>query len=30
MVDLGNWARYEEDNPDAFARMYQFWVRKPG
>ena len=30
MVDLENWARYEEDNPDAFARMVQFWVRKPG
>jgi 2-polyprenyl-3-methyl-5-hydroxy-6-metoxy-1,4-benzoquinol methylase len=30
MVNLANWARYEEDNPDAFARMYQFWVRKPG
>ncbi|MBW8906530.1 MAG: class I SAM-dependent methyltransferase [Betaproteobacteria bacterium] len=30
MVNLENWARYEEDNPDAFARMYQFWVRKPG
>ena len=30
MVNLENWARYEEDNPDAFARMYQFWVCKPG
>ena len=29
MVNLGNWARYEDDNPDAFARMYQLWVRKP-
>jgi SAM-dependent methyltransferase len=30
MRDLGNWHRYEEDNPDCFARMYQFWARKPG
>ena len=29
MRDLDNWDRYEQDNPDAFARMYQFWVRKP-
>ena len=29
MTDLANWDRYEHDNPDAFARMYQFWVRKP-
>lgn len=26
--DLGAWARYEEENPAAFAAMYQFWVRK--
>jgi len=30
MVSLENWARYEEDDPDAFGRMYQFWVRAPG
>ena len=30
MRDLGNWHRYEEDNLDSFARMYQFWARKPG
>lgn len=30
LTDLGNWHRFEEENPDAFARMYQFWVRKPG
>jgi SAM-dependent methyltransferase len=30
MRDLDNWHRYEEDNPDSFARMYQFWARKPG
>lgn len=29
LTDLASWARYEEENPDAFARMYQFWVRKP-
>jgi 2-polyprenyl-3-methyl-5-hydroxy-6-metoxy-1,4-benzoquinol methylase len=27
--NLDNWDRYEQDNPDSFARMYQFWVRKP-
>ncbi len=30
MRHLNNWHRYEQDNPDCFARMYQFWVRKPG
>jgi SAM-dependent methyltransferase len=30
LADLANWDRYEEENPDAFARMYQFWLRKPG
>jgi ubiquinone/menaquinone biosynthesis C-methylase UbiE len=29
MADLANWDRYEKDHPDTFARMYQFWVRKP-
>lgn len=29
LADLRNWDRYEEDNPGAFARMYQFWVRVP-
>jgi SAM-dependent methyltransferase len=29
MRNLDNWHRYEQDNPDCFARMYQFWVRKP-
>jgi SAM-dependent methyltransferase len=28
MRNLDNWHRYEQDNPDCFARMYQFWVRK--
>jgi 2-polyprenyl-3-methyl-5-hydroxy-6-metoxy-1,4-benzoquinol methylase len=30
MRDLDNWHRYEQDNPDAFAQMYEFWLRKPG
>jgi 2-polyprenyl-3-methyl-5-hydroxy-6-metoxy-1,4-benzoquinol methylase len=29
MRNLDNWHRYERDFPDSFARMYQFWVRKP-
>jgi SAM-dependent methyltransferase len=29
LTDLGKWHRYEEENPSAFARMYQFWVRVP-
>jgi len=29
LADLGKWDRYEEENPSAFARMYQFWVRVP-
>ena len=28
-LDLSNWARFEAGNPDAFAAMYQFWLRKP-
>lgn len=27
--DLDNWHHFEEENPETFARMYQFWVRKP-
>ncbi len=30
LVDLRNWHSFEQENPDSFARMYQFWVRKPG
>jgi len=26
LVQLGNWHRFEQEFPDAFARMYQFWV----
>jgi hypothetical protein len=28
LADLGNWHRLEQEYPDSFARMYQFWVRK--
>jgi len=28
-VSLENWGRFEAENPRTFARMYQFWVRKP-
>ncbi len=23
-----NWARFEQEHPDTFAGMYQFWVRR--
>jgi 2-polyprenyl-3-methyl-5-hydroxy-6-metoxy-1,4-benzoquinol methylase len=29
LANLDNWHRFEQDHPDSFARMYQFWVRKP-
>ena len=29
MRNLANWDRFEEDYPETFTRMYQFWVRKP-
>jgi len=28
MTDLGAWDRFEEENPDSFVEMYQFWVQK--
>jgi SAM-dependent methyltransferase len=28
-TNLRNWARFETDNPDTFAGMYQFWIQKP-
>jgi Tfp pilus assembly protein PilF/2-polyprenyl-3-methyl-5-hydroxy-6-metoxy-1,4-benzoquinol methylase len=28
-INLRNWARFEADNPDTFAEMYQFWIQKP-
>ena len=27
-VSLDNWHQFEINNPDTFAGMYQFWVRK--
>ncbi|WP_417624929.1 methyltransferase domain-containing protein [Paremcibacter congregatus] len=27
--DLGNWDRFDQDNPDSFGFMYHFWCRKP-
>lgn len=28
-IDLGNWDQFEQDNPNIFANMYQFWCQKP-
>jgi hypothetical protein len=25
---LGNWARFEADNPDTFTAMYRFWIQR--
>jgi tetratricopeptide (TPR) repeat protein/SAM-dependent methyltransferase len=27
-VNLANWSRFEAENPETFAAMYQFWVQK--
>ena len=27
-ISLDNWNQFEISNPDTFASMYQFWVRK--
>jgi hypothetical protein len=27
-ADLANWATFEDENPSAFAQMYQFWIQK--
>ena len=27
-TDLRRWRAIEEENPDAFAEMYQFWIQK--
>ena len=27
-TDLDCWRLYEEENPDTFSRMYQFWIQK--
>ena len=29
-IDLGRWQIFEGENPDAFKRMYQFWIQKAG
>lgn len=29
MANLNNWAVFEQENPDTFRSMYQFWCRKP-
>ena len=29
-LSLEQWDAYETANPDTFASMYQFWIRKPG
>ena len=29
-LDLDGWHAYEREHPDTFARMYQYWVTKPG
>ena len=28
-LSLEQWDAYESANPDSFASMYQFWIRKP-
>jgi hypothetical protein len=28
VADLALWHAFEADDPDAFAGMYQFWIRK--
>ena len=28
-LDLANWHAFEQDRPDTFRSMYQFWCRKP-
>jgi hypothetical protein len=30
VADLALWHAFEIDNPDAFAGMYQLWIRKNG
>jgi SAM-dependent methyltransferase len=29
LTNLENWHRFEQEHPETFVRMYQFWVRKP-
>ncbi len=30
MSSLAHWHTYEQENPDTFREMYQFWCQKPG
>lgn len=29
-TNLGNWQMFENDNPETFNNMFQFWIQKPG
>lgn len=29
-TNLGDWQTFENENPDTFLGMYQFWIQKPG
>jgi hypothetical protein len=29
-TNLAHWRAFEQDNPDTFIGMYQFWLQKPG
>jgi len=29
-TNLGQWQTFENENPDTFANMYQFWIQKDG
>ena len=29
-ISLENWDKFENENPDSFRAMYQFWVKKNG
>jgi len=30
LANLDNWQRFEQEFPDTFIEMYNFWCRKPG
>jgi hypothetical protein len=30
MTSLDNWDIFEQENPDMFSKMYQFWTQKAG
>ena len=29
-TNLGQWQTFENENPDTFRAMYQFWIQKAG